>query len=65
MNKDSKLHRIRILKDQHKHQHNLVEALEAERAPEEAIAKAKRKKLSLKDEIVSIETQLQDEGITQ
>lgn len=64
MDRNDKLHRIQILKDRHKHMHSLVEALEAERAPEESITKAKREKLNLKDEIASIEKQL-NQGILQ
>lgn len=62
MDRNDKLHRIQILKDRHKHIHSLVEALEAERAPEEFITKTKKEKLKLKDEIVSIEKEL-NQGI--
>ena len=50
--------RIRFLKDQHKRQHDIVEALEAEKAPEEAIKNQKRLKLSIKDEITVLENEL-------
>ena len=50
--------RIRFLKDQHKRQHDIVEALEAEKAPEEAIKNQKRLKLSIKDEITMLENEL-------
>jgi hypothetical protein len=39
------------LEEKHRHQHKLVEALEAEKAPEQTIRSAKIKKLKLKDEI--------------
>lgn len=49
---------LRFLKDQHKKQHDIIEALEAEKAPEEAIKKHKRLKLSIKDEITALETEM-------
>ena len=52
--------RLLFLKDQHKRQHKMVEALEAEKAPEEKIKNHKRLKLSIKDEIVSLEQKLVD-----
>jgi hypothetical protein len=48
-------HRLQFLREAHKRQHALVEALEAERAPERSIIEAKRKKLQLKDQIAHIE----------
>lgn len=53
--------RLRFLKDQHKRQHAIVEALEAEKAPEETIKNHKRLKLSIKDEIAELEKEM--EGI--
>ena len=44
-------HRIEILKEKHKHLHALVDASEAEKAPDEFIQKLKKEKLALKDEI--------------
>lgn len=43
--------RLKTLEDAHRHQHAIVESLEAENAPEEIIKSAKVKKLALKDEI--------------
>lgn len=63
MNTKTKLHRLEIVKSQHKKQHKIVESLEAENAPEQVIAKAKRLKLSMKDEISSLETVLKAEGV--
>ena len=44
----------------HKHQHNIVEALEGERAPDDIVHNAKIKKLRLKDEIERIKNRLQN-----
>lgn len=46
--------RIVHLEREHKHMHQIVEALEAEKAPEDAIKVAKVKKLKLKDEIENL-----------
>ena len=43
--------RIEILETKHKDIHSRIEALEAEHAPDEFIAKLKKEKLALKDEI--------------
>jgi len=43
-----------IVEKEHKHLHKVVEALEAEKAPEDAIKQAKVKKLKLKDEIENL-----------
>ena len=43
--------RIEEVTKAHKHQHSIVETLEAEKAPEETITKAKIVKLKLKDEL--------------
>ena len=51
-------YRIELLKKKHKRQHSIVEALEAEKAPEKAIQKAKVEKLLIKDEIAGLECAL-------
>ena len=43
--------RIEDVTKAHKYQHSVVETLEAEKAPEETITKAKIVKLKLKDEL--------------
>jgi hypothetical protein len=63
MDAETRLQRLKSIKTQHEKQHEIVEALEAENAPEEAIIKAKKLKLSMKDEIVAIETSLKSEGV--
>lgn len=50
--------RLRFLKEQHKKQHDIVEALEAEKAPDKIITNHKKLKLSLKDEIAALENEL-------
>lgn len=40
---------------QHKHHHKLIEAAEAEKAPEEFIKKLKVEKLNIKDEIERVD----------
>lgn len=55
--------RLKYLRTQHTKVHKLIEALEGEKAPEEAINVQKKIKLSLKDEIASIESMLQAEGV--
>jgi hypothetical protein len=50
--------RLEVLKAAHKHQHAIVESLEAEKAPHDAISSAKKKKLQLKDQITEIEMQM-------
>lgn len=52
--------RLDALIRKHKFQHDIVEALEAERAPDDAISTAKLKKLRLKDEIERIKKGLQN-----
>jgi len=37
MNKDKQISRLRFLKDQHQRQHQIVEALEAEKAPRQLL----------------------------
>jgi hypothetical protein len=63
MDAETRLQRLNYIKIKHEKQHEIVEALEAENAPEEAIAKAKKLKLSIKDEIFAIETSLKSEGV--
>jgi len=46
--------RIKWLHGKHKHLHAMVEAAEAEKSPEDYIAKLKKEKLLLKDEIALI-----------
>lgn len=46
--------RIVWLEQKHKYQHAVVESLEAEKAPEESIRRAKIEKLKLKDEIENL-----------
>ena len=43
--------KLEQLQKEHKRKHNLIEAAEAEKAPEEFIKKLKVDKLKLKDEI--------------
>ena len=63
MDTDTRVKRLNYIKQKHKKQHDIVEALEAEKAPDDAISCAKRVKLSMKDEISSLETLLKAEGI--
>lgn len=58
MNIENTKHRIEILKERHKKQHSIVEALEAEKAPEKMIKSAKLEKLNIKDEITILENTL-------
>jgi len=51
--------RLKFLKTQHKKQHDIIEALEAEKAPEEIVKNHKRLKLSIKDEIIAIESEME------
>ena len=50
--------RIAILKTRHKEMHKIIETLEAERAPADSIKNRKKEKLSLKDQIDSLTSQL-------
>jgi hypothetical protein len=63
MNANKQIKSLIFLKEQHKKQDKLIEALEAERAPELSIKNHKRLKLSIKDEIAAIENELQLKGI--
>ena len=51
--------RLAILEEQHQYQHKLVEAAEAENAPEQYVHEMKKKKLALKDEISILKKQLE------
>jgi len=51
--------RLRFLQNNHKKQHAIIEALEAEKAPEETVKNHKRLKLSLKDEIAELESEIE------
>lgn len=44
-------YRLKLVTDKHQHQHNIISALEAEKAPDKAIKSAKVLKLKLKDEM--------------
>ena len=58
------LHRIEFLEKKHKELHNLIEALEAENAPDASVTKLKKEKLAVKDEIERLSTwPYQDSGI--
>lgn len=63
MSTKTKLKKLDYLKTQHAKLHNIIEALEAEKAPEETINKQKKIKLSIKDEIATIESTLKSEGV--
>lgn len=53
--------RLEWLKASHKHQHQIVEALIGEKAPDASIIEAKKRKLLIKDQIAEIELQMQGE----
>ena len=50
--------RLISLQIKHKHLHSLVEAAEAEKAPDHYISNMKREKLVLKDEITQLKKQV-------
>jgi hypothetical protein len=58
MTKENDEYRLELLKKRHKHLHAVVEALEAEKAPEKHTKKIKVEKLSVKDEITKIESKI-------
>ena len=58
MTKEKIKNRISVLKTRHKEMHKLIEVLEAERAPSGIITNKKKEKLSLKDQIDSLTSQL-------
>jgi hypothetical protein len=60
MNIENKKHRLELLQKKHDLQHSMVEALEAEKAPEKTINRAKQEKLALKDEITTLKKELGD-----
>ena len=51
-------YRLELLKKRHKKQHDMVEALEGEKAPEKHTKKAKVEKLKLRDEITMLESKI-------
>jgi hypothetical protein len=55
--------RLKYLREQHKKIHDIVESLEAEKAPEKTILRQKKAKLSVKDEIAVLETELKLKGV--
>lgn len=52
--------RLEFLEDAHAHQHKLVEALEAEKAPDEVVTKAKKEKLRIKDMIAHLKGEVNE-----
>lgn len=60
MNRETRLEHLRT---EHKKIHDIIEALEGEKAPEETIAYHKKIKLSIKDELTQIENELKSEGV--
>lgn len=63
MDSTSIIKKLNYLKQKHEKVHSLIEALEGEKAPDEYVAQQKILKLSVKDEIVSIENELKLKGI--
>lgn len=63
MDPKTRQERLQYLKNRHTHVHKTIEALEAEKAPEESILTQKKIKLSIKDEITFIEASLKSEGV--
>lgn len=58
MNTTTRLKRLEYLRTKHTRVHKIIEALEGEKAPEEIIKNHKRLKLSLKDEIAELESEI-------
>lgn len=58
MKEEDYKHRLGLLKDRHKNLHSVIEALEAEKAPDKYIKKFKVDKLKLKDEISIIQERI-------
>jgi|TARA_R110002074_G_C12056940_1_gene620435 uncharacterized protein YdcH (DUF465 family) len=52
--------RLTWLEDKHKHVHNLIEAAEAEKAPEDYVSRLKKDKLLLKDEMHVLRSKIVD-----
>ena len=50
--------RLESLERKHKHQHSIIEAAEAEKAPDQFINRMKIDKLKLKDEIERIKREI-------
>lgn len=63
MDPKTRLSRLQYLREQHKKVHDMIDALEGEKAPEETILHQKKIKLSIKDEITAIEASLKSEGV--
>tara|TARA_B100002019_G_C21071495_1_gene499250 strand:+ start:570 stop:800 length:231 start_codon:yes stop_codon:yes gene_type:complete len=51
----SNIKRIQWLKEKHREHHKMIEAAEAEKAPDEFITRLKKEKLQYKDEIERLE----------
>jgi hypothetical protein len=64
MDNDDRIHRIQILEKRHKQLHSVIEALEAEKAPEEYIKRAKVEKLKARDEMAALREYLRLSEIT-
>lgn len=58
MKEEDYTHRLGLLEDRHKNLHSVIEALEAEKAPDKYIKKFKVDKLKLKDEISIIQERI-------
>lgn len=54
MTKEKIQHHINHLAEKHSNLHKIIEALEAEHAPDNIISIRKKEKLALKDEITSL-----------
>ena len=52
--------RLQSLKEQHALEHQRCEAAEAEKVQEKILTEMKKKKLALKDEIATIERQIEE-----
>jgi|AOAMet2_C49A8_35_1029299.scaffolds.fasta_scaffold33493_2 hypothetical protein len=53
--------RLISLQIKHKHLHSLVEAAEAEKAPDIYVSRMKREKLMIKDEITQLQKKVVDQ----
>ena len=53
--------RLISLQQKHKHLHSLVEAAEAEKAPDIYVSRTKREKLMIKDEITELQKKVVDQ----
>lgn len=63
MDPKTRQERLQYLRQRHTDVHNMIEALEGEKAPESSIMHQKKIKLSIKDEITAIEACLKSEGV--